>query len=189
MTFEMLTGELPFRREHRGRNAFRASGGGSAARRSRCVPSCRRPSTTCSARGLAKDPADRQDSCAAAGRRAPRRAGADGAAGAHAADRDCCIAALVAALLAVATVVLLLRPWAAEPAASPTGSLVLIDPGSGAVAARDAGSRVPVIGGERTRRRLDGRLPGGCPVAVRAGDRCVAADLVARRTPGPGRRR
>ena len=133
MLFEMLTGELPFRRSTDVATLF--------AHLEEDPPSAvlLRPDLPAAvddvlARGLAKDPTDRQESCAAL---VDDARGALGLAEPIARRRRSrlLIAGLVTALVA-ATIVLLLRPWATEPAASPTGSLVLIDPGSDAVAAR-----------------------------------------------------
>jgi YVTN family beta-propeller protein len=135
MLFEMLTGELPFRRTTDVATLF--------AHLEEDPPSAvqLRPELPAAvddllARGLAKDPADRQDSCVALVDDARAALGLS-APPARRRSR-LLIAGLVAALVAATIVVLLLRPWASEPTAAPAGSLVLIDPNSGAVTARTA---------------------------------------------------
>jgi serine/threonine protein kinase len=116
MLVEMLTGELPFRRTTDVATLFahlEEDPPSAAALR----PELPGAIDEVVARGLAKDPGDRQDSCVALvddtrealglSVPAPRRPG-----------RPLTVA-LIAALVAAVTVVVLLRPWAAEPAAAP----------------------------------------------------------------------
>ncbi len=131
MLFEMLTGELPFRRTTDVATLF--------AHLEEDPPSATalRPELPGAidevvARGLAKDPADRQDSCTALVDEARAALGLTEPA-ARRRWRLLTAVGIVAVLAVVA--VLLVRPWATEPAAPPTGSLVLIDPVSNAVTA------------------------------------------------------
>jgi hypothetical protein len=131
MLFEMLTGELPFRRTTDVATLF-AHLEEDPPRAAILRPELPAAIDVVLARGLAKDPADRQDSCAvlvdeartALGLTEPTRR-----------RWRLLTAAGVVAVLAVVAV-LLVRPWATEPAAPPTGSLVLIDPVSNAVTAQ-----------------------------------------------------
>ena len=132
MLFEMLTGELPFRRTTDVATLFahlEEDPPSAAALR----PELPGAIDEVVARGLAKDPADRQDSCTALVDEARAALGLTEPAARH--RWRLLTGAAVVVVLAVAAV-LLVRPWATEPAAPPTGSLVLIDPVSNAVTAQ-----------------------------------------------------
>ena len=88
MIFEMLTGELPFRRTTDVATLFAHLEEDPPSGRAAAARVAARPSTRCSSRGLAKDPGDRQDSCAALVDEARARAGPD-ASRRRAADGDC----------------------------------------------------------------------------------------------------
>lgn len=134
MTFEMLTGDVPFRRGTEAATLFAHLEEGPPAAQP-LPPELPAAIDKVLGEGLAKDPEDRQASC---GQLVNELRAALGLAAPAATRRwRMGLGLLVAALLAVAVVLILLQPWRVE-STSASGSLVLIDPGTGTVAARQS---------------------------------------------------
>ena len=186
MIFEMLTGQVPFPNATDVGTLF-AHLDEDPPRAHLLRPDLPVRPMTCSTRGLAKEPADRQATCgqlvdelrAALGVRCAGRAAA--VAGRLA-------IAVVAVVAVAATAVLVWAPWRTEPSPpSPTGALVLIDPATNGVAARQPVPGYPSAvastpGGVWTADFRDGVLWRFDPEI-----RGAATYSIARRTAGPGR--
>lgn len=134
MTFEMLTGDVPFRRSTEVATLFaHLEEGPPAAQPLR--PELPAAIDKVLGEGLAKDAEDRQATC---GQLVDELQDALGLAAPVATRRwRRALGLLIAALLAAAVVLFLVQPWRVDPAAG-SGSLVLIDPVNGTVAARQS---------------------------------------------------
>ena len=133
MTFEMLTGEVPFRRDTDVATLFahlQEDPPRPHLLRRELPPAV----DDAIARGLAKDPALRPEGCGQFVDEVRQALGLEAPA---AGRRWRVVAALVTVLLVAAVAgVLVLAPWRTEPAPPPTGALVRIDASTGTVAAR-----------------------------------------------------